>query len=307
MAGQMATVATRPDKVADSGIDRRTNLSYEAFVSEYLMPQRPVVIADALTEWPAMTKWTPEFFRTVHGDKQVTVGGKGMRLGDYMDLVLASTPTQPCPYLSSLFVRQQFPEIAADILPELEYTLPDRLRSPLVSKLAPVPGKLNRSSGIPELLISGLGGRFRLHYDTLHMLGFITQIYGDKEFILFAPTDSKYLYQLEDDPKFSAINNPFAADVDRFPLFLKATPIRCTIGPGDILFNPAGWWHATRILSPSIAMVISTVNASNWRAFVKDVGRTRPGIPRAMTAALRAYLSVVGLTLSVQEQLVSML
>ena len=46
--------------------------------------------------------------------------------------------------------------------------------------------------GIPELLISGRGGRFRLHYDSHHMLGFVTQIYGDKEFVLFAPSDGQY-------------------------------------------------------------------------------------------------------------------
>jgi hypothetical protein len=286
-----------------SPIDRRSNLSYEEFVSQYLLPEKPVILTDALAGWTALTKWTPDFFKTVHGNKQVTVDGKQVRLGDYIDMVLASTPEKPCPYLSSLFVRQQFPEIADDIVPEVKYTLPDRLRSRLVSRFAPVPGKFNRSSGIPELLISGLGGRFRLHYDTLHMLGLVTQIYGDKEFIVFAPSDTKYLYPLEEDPKFSAINNPFAPDLEKYPLFAKATPLKFTLRPGETIFNPAGWWHATRILSPSIAMVISTVNGSNWKAFADDIGRHRKGVPRVLTSAFRAYLSLAGVVLSAKERI----
>lgn len=73
--------------------------------------------------------------------------------------------------------------------------------------------------------------------------------------------------------------------------------------PGETIFNPAGWWHATRMLTPSIATVISTVNASNWEAFSDDLGRPRQGIPRPVTSALRAYLSVLGVALSAKERL----
>ena len=153
MTTQTSSVDDRPQQShqpAAVTIDRRSALSYQAFVSEYLFPQKPVVITDGLAEWPAMSKWTPEFFKTVHGDKQVTVEGKDMRMGDYIDLVLASSDQNPCPYLSGLLVRQQFPEIAPDILPELKYTLPDRIRSRLMVR------KEKSQEGIPELLISGV-------------------------------------------------------------------------------------------------------------------------------------------------------
>ena len=293
----MSTVDDPSQKSASATIDRRSKLSYKAFATEYLFPQKPVIITDGLAEWPAMSKWTPEFFKTVHGDKRITVEGKDMRMGDYIDLVLASSDQKPCPYLSGLLVRQQFPEIARDILPELKYTLPDRIRSRLMIR------KEKSREGIPELLISGRGGRFRLHYDSHHMLGFVTQIYGDKEFVLFAPSDGQYLYPLEDDPKFSSVVNPFSVDLDKFPLFANATPYRFILRPGETIFNPAGWWHATRILSPSIAMVISTINASNWDAFADDFTRPRTGIPQPVMSALRVYLSLVGVVLSAKERL----
>lgn len=278
-------------------VDRRTNLSYQAFVDEYLMPQKPVIIADGLKAWPALTKWTPEFFKTHHGDKPVTVNGKAMRLGDYIDLVVNSSEARPCPYLSGVMVRQQFPEIAADILPELKYTLPDRLRSRLAI------GKTKSRLGLPELLISGLGGKFRLHIDSLFLLGFVTQIHGDKEFMIFAPGDTPYLYPRAGNEKQSELADPFDVDLQKFPLFTKATPARFVLKAGETIFNPAGWWHATRILSPSIAMVISTANASNWNAYADDLARPRPGVPRVITSAMRAYLSVTGGLLSAQERL----
>ena len=111
------------------------------------------------------------------------------------------------------------------------------------------------------------------------------------------------MYSVADDPKHSAISNPWSVDLNKFPLFAKATPYRFTLQPGETIFNPAGWWHATRLFSPSIAMVISTINGSNWDAFADDLGRRRPGVPRIVTSALRAYLSLAGVLLDIKEQL----
>lgn len=293
----MTMAQTRPVEASVPAIDRRSALSYSAFVSEYLLPQKPVIITGALTPWPALTKWTPEFFRTVHADKQIVVQGKPMRMADYIDTVLASTIEKPCPYLSNCMVREHFTEIAGDIVPDLKYTLPDRVRSVLMV------GRQKSRVGLPELLISGRGGKFPLHYDSNHMLGFVTQIYGPKEFTLFAPSDTPYMYSIKDDPKRSAIISPWNVDLNKFPLFAKATPYRFTLEPGETIFNPAGWWHATRLFSPSIAMVISTINGSNWNAFADDLSRPRPGVPRLANSALRAYLSVAGALLTVKEQL----
>lgn len=282
-------------------VDRRSNLSYREFVHEYLLPKKPVILTDALEIWPARHKWTPEFFKEHHGNKIVKIQGKDMRLGDFIDEVLASTPERPSAYLSGLFVRQQFREIESDIEPDLKYTLPDRVRSALLI------GNNVHRRGIPELLIAGRGARFRLHYDARHMLGFVTQLYGDKEFLIFPPSDGKYLYPDPDNPKFSLVPNIFEPDMEQFPLLAHTSPIRFVLRPGETIFNPAEWWHGTRMLTPSVAMVISTVNRSNWRDFVADVGRNRPSVPKIATVAMRGYLHCVGLLLSVKEELLGAL
>jgi len=44
-------------------IERRENLSNEEFMKEYVYANRPVIVTDALRQWKAVGRWTPEFFR----------------------------------------------------------------------------------------------------------------------------------------------------------------------------------------------------------------------------------------------------
>ena len=99
------------------------------------------------------------------------------------------------------------------------------------------------------------------------------------------------------------LNDPFEPDLKKFPLFSQALQCRFVLGPGETIFNRAGWWHATRMLTPSVAVVISAVNRANWHDFSADIGRNRAGVPVLVTAALRAYLAVAGALLTAKERM----
>ena len=60
-------------------IDRRAHLTQADFAREYLRPMRPVILTDALSQWRALGRWSPEFFRTQYGDLEVKVDGERMR------------------------------------------------------------------------------------------------------------------------------------------------------------------------------------------------------------------------------------
>lgn len=47
---------------AVENIDRRSGLSLEQFIEEYEKPGKPVIIADGAKHWPAMSKWSTEYF-----------------------------------------------------------------------------------------------------------------------------------------------------------------------------------------------------------------------------------------------------
>lgn len=93
-----------------------------------------------------------------------------------------------------------------------------------------------------------------LHRDPLD--GFLYQIMGRKKVLLYSPDQAPYLYPMK------AYNNyqpcwvkPEAPDLDHFPLFAKARPIEVILYPGDILVQPAGWFHAVYCLdSPTFSV-----------------------------------------------------
>src|ERR1700744_2719042 len=55
------------------GIDRRSNLEYDEFAATYLYANKPVIVTDALRQWKALDRWTPEFFRREFGNVKFTV------------------------------------------------------------------------------------------------------------------------------------------------------------------------------------------------------------------------------------------
>ena len=98
-------------------IDRRENLSYLEFERDFLKPLRPLIVTDAIRGWPALGKWTPEFFRDYYGTLPICVDGRSMTLGEMIELVLTSSPAQPAPYLRNQLLSKWPHELRADVTP----------------------------------------------------------------------------------------------------------------------------------------------------------------------------------------------
>ena len=50
-------------------LPRRSNLSLAAFWEEYGRPSKPVILAGALTDWPASHRWSSNYLASVCGDR----------------------------------------------------------------------------------------------------------------------------------------------------------------------------------------------------------------------------------------------
>jgi histone arginine demethylase JMJD6 len=244
-------------------IARRDGLGVEAFLHDYMGPGRPVVATDATWNWAALTRWTPEFFEEQYGSREFTVNGQRYTLRELIDQARRSTPDDAAPHLHNEPLARAFPELMSDIRP-LPYSWPNWLES----RLFPT----RHSPSVVEVFIGGRGARFPvLHYDVWHMHAFLSQIHGEKEVVLFAPEDGRYLYPRDGRyANHSMVDDIDHPDLERFPLFVRAQPWRCTLGPGDTLFIPSGWWHTTRMVGLSIMVSVNTANGVNWRAFVAD-------------------------------------
>jgi hypothetical protein len=277
-------------KILDQDIDRHawTTLGRQRFRDEYLLPLRPVVLTGGLTHWRASGTWTPDFFRQHHGGRDVTVDGRSWKLADLLDRIEASSADSPAPYLRNEWLAEWPKQVLEDITPMPECTLPNWLDSwAFPSRTHPT---------FVELYIGGAGAQFPLlHFDNWHTHAFLMQLYGQKEYLAFAPDQAKFLYPHgEPESNKSQINSVLHPDLERFPLFAQAQGIRFTLSPGETLFMPAGWWHTANIVTTSITVSINGANAANWKSFTRDYCRSIGRHSRLKAACLGLYMDVLG-------------
>jgi len=266
-----------------------------AYIREHLDGLRPAIVQGALDHWPALGKWTPEFFRDRYGQLEVTVDGARWRLDALIQRILASSSKNPAPYLRNQPLPAWPRELLADISPLPECTRPNYLASPLFPA---------RGSQIAlEFYLGGAGAVFpRLHYDYRHTHAFLMQLYGTKEYLVFAPEQEPCLYPGSgNESNKSSIPDIENVDLARFPLYARARGTRILLHAGETLFVPGGWWHTARIVTTSITVSINGASAGNWLAFRNDYRASIAQRSRLRAALLAPYLDVLGMLLSMFE------
>ena len=270
-------------------IDRRENLSLAEFRSKYVARSQPVILTDAIDHWPASRKWNLDFFETEYGDKTVRFDKKEWTIREVIHALKNADGAANTPYLKEVKLDEQFPELWADV-PGLTVAQGNRLKS----KLLPKAMRIDR--GIVALFIGSKGSGFRkLHWDYSHLHVYISQVYGDKDFIVFEPDQTKYLYPNPEQPNLSLVVDPYNFDRNKFPDFDLAKSTTFTVKQGETLFLPDGWWHATVINGPSIAIAESSLDAFNWeqrKNWYLDMYE-RMKVPRLKRTLLSAYLGLI--------------
>ncbi|KAK9460857.1 S-adenosyl-L-methionine-dependent methyltransferase [Lipomyces oligophaga] len=213
----------------------------------------PVIIKNA-DIGDCVLKWTPEYLKSsVGGDREVVVHtseAKAMNFQKknfryitmpferFIDEVFLPSHGSARYYLRSLsaskpagvpaIFKEDFPTLAEDFkhpvelqefLQGKEFSSPFRISSPQVGMW--------------------------LHYDV--MANFLVQISGTKRIRVYAPSDITKL-SFPAGASSSTIRDIFATEV------AGVTPFEGTMAPGDILFLPSMWLHATNPLTASISI-----------------------------------------------------
>lgn len=195
-------------------------------------------------------------------------------LGDYIDAFLSGGVALP--YLRHVSLNRALPGLRRYLKDPREFQ-PNWVAHPRLDRL-----------GGPELFIGQAGTRFGcLHQDhaSVHV-GFV-QLEGEKEYVLFPPGDSRYLY------RWTTRHFPYQArnswlhyeDIDdpgRYPLLRFTHPRRVLIKAGQALLLPADWWHTTSNCTDSVSYSIRIVNRSN---ISRVVATHLQGIPRLFRRA----------------------
>lgn len=227
-----------------SSVDERTHLGRAEFVSRYYAANKPVAIRGFASAWPALSKWTPDYLRTIAVKVNVmanrsaapahqrSVPSRFMRsvaFSDFVSLVYSGTNTDEY-YLVG---KNWFFDY-----PETKHLLDDLGSSPLIQ------------FGDGEHRVRmwfGPGGTVTpIHYDDMNTL--MVQVVGRKSVRLYSPLLSRHM---EQERRWYGEVDPEALDPGR-----RADVPGCTVvlHPGDALFIPVGWWHVVTAIDVSLTL-----------------------------------------------------
>ncbi|MFS4457077.1 cupin-like domain-containing protein [Maribacter sp. 2304DJ31-5] len=284
-------MATKVIELVNNGsyvVEKKYGMTYKEFAKKHLFACQPVVIGDACKDWAAKDKFTPEFFKNEYGSRDVVVEGQRFKLEEYIDLMKTSTIENPAPYPCKLQIDKDYPELIPDILPRFQFALPDWTHSNMIKPFV-------RHVDTHEVFLGSPGGQFPyVHYDYMGFHAFITQLYGIKEFTVIPPEQTPYVYPKENNSWVSEIPDIKNIDSVKYPLSTNLTPITFTVGPGETLFIPNGWWHTARSLNMTISVALDSLNASNWGRFQKEVKAKVSKRNSLIAKMVDVYLSVIG-------------
>ncbi len=227
-------------------VPRLTNPSSEAFLEGYYAQNRPCVIQGAMDDWAALTKWDPEYLKAGRSDKTVAVEifrdadggtqaiparvGHEMLFGEFVDAVENGAT-------NGLYMTAGTTEANLEVLEGLwgDIAYPEYLDP-------------NHALG-KGLFWYGPAGTFTpIHHDLTNNL--MAQVRGRKRVKLIAPYESADVYNEKND-RYSPVDIE-RPDLTKHPNMARVTIMDVEIGPGEMLFVPAGWWHGVRSLDTSI-------------------------------------------------------
>jgi len=270
-------------------VETKEVVSPQDFSREYLRGWgKPVVITGATDAWAARSRWTFDFFAGRYGtetvlavDNQIkpTVGRR-VELGEFLVYcqapslsVLGEVPT-PHSLYASYRPFSKHPELLDD------FHQPSFVENSFLQLKGKLKDWYNESFG--WLFFGPKGTVTPLHVDHFMTHSWLAQLVGRKRVLLFAP---------EDVDRIPGLNPPGALLSDLF--FQKedhadhprneggssrgaVQTYEAIIGPGEVIFIPAGWAHTVTSLEPSITMSFDVVNEFNLIPHLMMISRKLP-------------------------------
>lgn len=292
-------------------IERVEGLTPERFYRDYVARRQPVILGNLAASWPAVARWTPDYFQRSFPGLRVGVEVWGnddgindplhfmqhlsyaeTTLGNYVERLQHSQRPSREYYLAQFPMLRALPQLQDDIQSLEPYMVQPRL----------LPERVRRKLQFPASFWFGPAGSVStLHFDPADNL--FVQIYGKKRFILISPDQSPGVYYPHE--RFKSINfSPLDVerpDFDRFPAAQGLEPLQCEMVPGDVLHIPMGWWHYVRATEISISLNfwwvywrrLSAVSAYFGTRWLRDL-RQRLGLVETIAVRGKQAVATLG-------------
>jgi len=231
---------------ANPEFDTVDTISPAEFKRNYIDKNRPLIMRKMTANWPAMRKWSFEYFASLQLPKRLYLEKGNVMQGtpEYDELDYSAyirrlieddgDASKRQGYLSVFKIFRAFPHLKEDV----DFSLFSQFKLK------------NTAAG----WIGPAGTVTGYHIDWGDNV--FVQVCGRKEMRLVAPQDSRYMYANNRFDQGTTSSDVDAQNYDsqRFPLFARATEYRIVLQPGDMLFIPRGWWHHVRSLDKSISV-----------------------------------------------------
>ena len=223
--------------------------SEDVFFKEYWTKNKPVVIKDFAKAWPAISKWSFDYFADNYGDELVEVQTKRESDSDYELNSIAHKTKMP---LREFVAKIKSVDSSNDFyMTANNQAFKDTKLGGLLSDIGRVPSCLTepRADGTTQLWMGPKGTVTPLHHDEIAIMH--AQIVGRKKWKLISPFNTPNLYNHK--AVFSQVDLE-NINYDRFPKMLDVKILEVVVEPEEALFIPIMWWHNVVSLDRSISV-----------------------------------------------------
>ncbi|HET9896549.1 MAG TPA: cupin-like domain-containing protein [Streptosporangiaceae bacterium] len=251
------------------------------FYRQFVKTRTPAIITGLMDDWPAMSKWTPEYVLDALGRSTMPVNAQDPndilllgRIGQFVEL----SPGETLQRINSssdgrVYYLRAYPFYQADQLWD-DVKIPDVCPNWIDLRNSPFQASRKAISRTLEetLFVGGVGVTTPFHSDGVMTGAFLCQIYGRKHCVLISADQSKRMYHRPFRYTFGMSKVDFRRpELDKHPLYRDVRARECDLEPGEILYIPDSCWHGVISKEVSISHSVQILNRANLLRFLRGM------------------------------------
>ncbi|KAI3433776.1 hypothetical protein D9Q98_003581 [Chlorella vulgaris] len=261
-------------------IERRAGLSLADFREQFELPNKPVILTDVVTKWPAMEKWSRQYLEAAFEGSHVLVGDQPISFQAYCKYADTNRDELPL-YLFDKTFCSTAPQLADD------YSVPELFRDDLFSLLG---------ADRPDwrwLIIGPVKSGSSWHKDPNSTSAWNGVVRGSKKWVLYPPHITPPGVRPSEDG--ADVASPVSL-MEWFTQFyphkhsVGCAPAECVLRQGEMLFVPRNWWHVALNLEEAVAVTQNYVSPANLPHVLRHLRSRSPALVSGCAAEARSGL-----------------
>jgi histone arginine demethylase JMJD6 len=270
-----------------------SQISPDEFMRVYAMENKPVIIRDALAEWPAIKdgRWEAScllkrfkhtLFKVGEDDNGRKLKIKMKTFMDYMSYQVDDSPL----YLFESGMNGETSSLKED------YSIPEYFRDDFLNVVG-------RESKPPHkwFCIGPKRSGTTVHRDPLGTAAWNAVTHGYKRWILFEPKEDRKLVKGKKHRNKGEDDEAIHYFDFILPRLRRSNPslkvYECIQGPGDIIFVPGQFWHGVLNLTDTIAVTHNYCGRDNFDDVCKRTSRQRPVFFKRWVSNMKKFSPVL--------------